>query len=69
MIDKGNKINDVIGLDITFNICENEFVLSVFIAVNPLYNTSILAVCFMKKETKEYCVFHIADLIRYLDLT
>ena len=56
-IHQGNKINDVIGMDTTFNICENEFVLSVFIAVNPLYNTSILAVCLMKRETKEYYKF------------
>ena len=56
-IDQGNKINDIIGLDTTFNICDNKFVLSVFIAVNPLYNINILAVCLIKSETKEYYQF------------
>ena len=34
-VNQGNKVNQVIGLDSTFN---NKFALSVFIDVNPLYD-------------------------------
>ena len=53
-VNQGKKINHVIGLDSTFNICHNKFALSVFIAVNPLYNTNMLTLYLMKSESKNH---------------
>ena len=57
LIIQANEINEIIGIDSTFDTTQNNFSLIVFTGVNKFYCTSVLAMCLVSGESSEYYKF------------
>jgi hypothetical protein len=62
-IIESHEIGEVVGIDSTYKVSQEDFPLLIFVCVNKYYLTRVLAMCFMRKEEFGYYEFAIKSYL------